>query len=59
MASEHGFTSREAKPSPVVERSKRRFKTERNVQINIKGTADAKARRYRLADEMDATWRVA
>jgi hypothetical protein len=53
LANQHGFTSRPTAPTAPVERSKRRFKTGRNVQINVKGTAEAKARFYRLADEMD------
>ncbi len=61
LANEHGFTNRQgapATPAPTVAtapvaRSRRRFKTGRNVQINVKGTAEAKVRFYRLADEFD------
>jgi hypothetical protein len=56
LANEHGFTSRPTAPARTVapvERSKRRFKTGRNVQINIKGEQDTKDELYRIADDID------
>lgn len=54
MANEHGFVSRQTTPLPLpVERSKRRFKTGRNIQINIKGEQDTKDELYRIADDID------
>lgn len=54
MANEHGFVGRQASPLPApVERSRRRYKTGRNVQINIKGEQETKDELYRVADEMD------
>lgn len=55
LANEHGFVGRQSTPtSPLVERAKRRFKTGRNIQINIKGEQDTKAELYRVADILDA-----
>lgn len=54
MANEHGFVGRQASPLPApVERSKRRFKTGRNIQINIKGEQETKDELYRMADDID------
>ncbi|EAC0381489.1 TPA: hypothetical protein N3H29_004377 [Salmonella enterica subsp. enterica serovar Bonn] len=54
LANEHGFVARlSTAPTPPVERSKRRFKTGRNVQINIKGEQDTKDELYRVADMID------
>jgi hypothetical protein len=54
MASEHGFVSRQPTPTVApIERSKRRFKTGRNVQINAKGEQETKEEFYRLADLLD------
>ncbi|WP_250504700.1 hypothetical protein [Caballeronia sp. AZ7_KS35] len=44
-------TASAATPSP---RSLRRFKTGRNVQINVKGEQETKDELYRLADVIDA-----
>ncbi|MBN1087318.1 hypothetical protein JNO12_24535 [Erwinia aphidicola] len=38
---------------PPIERSKRRFKTGRNIQINIKGEQETKDELYRVADIID------
>lgn len=55
LASEHGFVARHPAPAkPPVDRSKRRFTTGRNIQINIKGDQATKDELYRLADEIDA-----
>lgn len=54
MANQHGFVSRQ--PPPLlqpVERAKRRYKTGRNVQINIKGEQETKDELYRIADDID------
>lgn len=54
LANEHGFVGRQSTPlSQPVERSKRRFKTGRNIQINIKGEQETKNELYRIADEID------
>lgn len=54
LANEHGFVARISTPAPrPVERSKRRFKTGRNIQINIKGEQDTKDELYRIADVID------
>lgn len=54
MANEHGFVGRQATPLLVpTDRSKRRFKTGRNVQINIKGEQETKDELYRVADDID------
>ena len=56
LANEHGFTSRPTAPTrsaAPMERSKRRFKTGRNIQINIKGEQDTKDELYRIADDID------
>lgn len=54
MANQHGFVSRQATPLIVpVDRSKRRFKTGRNVQINIKGEQETKDELYQVADIID------
>ncbi|CNF30410.1 hypothetical protein [Yersinia kristensenii] len=54
LANEHGFVSRQSTPpTPPVERSKRRFKTGRNIQINIKGEQETKDELYRVADIID------
>jgi hypothetical protein len=53
LANQHGFTGRQTTPASPVARSKRRFKTGRNVQINIKGEQDTKDELYRLADDID------
>ena len=54
LANQHGFVGRNTTPlSLPVERSKRRFKTGRNIQINIKGEQDTKDELYRMADEID------
>ncbi|MCK3844439.1 stability/partitioning determinant [Pseudomonas sp. W15Feb34] len=54
MANELGFVGRQADPLPVpVARSRRRFKTGRNVQINIKGEQETKDELYRVADVID------
>jgi hypothetical protein len=55
LASEHGFVARPSVPLKVpADRSKRRFTTGRNIQINIKGDQATKDELYRLADEIDA-----
>jgi len=54
LANEHGFVSRQStQPTPPIERSKRRFKTGRNIQINIKGEQETKDELYRVADILD------
>jgi hypothetical protein len=54
MANQHGFVARNPTPAVVpVDRSKRRFKTGRNIQINIKGEQETKDELYRVADEID------
>lgn len=54
MANELGFVARPAAPlSTPVERSRRRFKTGRNIQINIKGEQETKDELYRMADDID------
>ena len=51
LANEHGFIGRQVKPKIVsTERLKRRYKTGRNIQINIKGEQDTKDELYRIAD---------
>ncbi|WP_421556759.1 stability/partitioning determinant [Pseudomonas kitaguniensis] len=56
LANEHGFVNRQATPMPAtVDRSKRRFKTGRNVQINIRGEQQTKDELYRVADLIDQT----
>lgn len=54
MANQLGFVGRQATPLPTTgERSKRRFKTGRNVQINIKGEQETKDELYQVADVID------
>jgi hypothetical protein len=54
MANLHGFVSRQSTPLPeTISRSKRRFKTGRNVQINIKGEQETKDELYLVADLID------
>ncbi len=54
LANQHGFVGRQSAPlTPRTERSKRRFRTGRNIQINIKGELDTKNELYRLADYID------
>ncbi|HGJ5869210.1 MULTISPECIES: hypothetical protein [Arsenophonus] len=54
LANQHGFVNRKSTPLPhPIERSKRRFKTGRNIQINIKGDLDTKNELYRIADYID------
>ena len=54
MANQHGFVGRQVTPLNVpVDRSKRRHKTGRNVQINIKGEQETKDELYRVADDID------
>ncbi len=54
LANEHGFVGRQSTPTIIpVERSKRRFKTGRNIQINIKGEQETKDELYRIADIID------
>lgn len=54
LANAHGFVARMSTPVPrPAERSKRRFKTGRNIQINIKGEQDTKDELYRIADVID------
>jgi HAMP domain-containing protein len=54
LANKHGFVSRQTTPpTSPVERSKRRFKTGRNIQINIKGEQETKDELYRVADIID------
>jgi hypothetical protein len=54
MANQHGFVGRSVTPAALpVERSRRRFKTGRNIQINIKGEQETKDELYRVADEID------
>lgn len=54
LANQHGFVGRQSTQlSQPVERSKRRFKTGRNIQINIKGDLDTKNELYRIADCID------
>ncbi|WP_411566840.1 stability/partitioning determinant (plasmid) [Pseudomonas orientalis] len=54
MANHLGFVGRQATPLVAnVERSKRRFKTGRNVQINIKGEQETKEELYQVADLID------
>lgn len=53
LANQHGFTGRQNPPTALVPRSKRRHKTGRNVQINIKGEQETKDELYRVADEID------
>ncbi|PIJ52130.1 stability/partitioning determinant [Erwinia sp. OLTSP20] len=54
LANKHGFVGRVSTvPTPPADRSKRRFKTGRNVQINIKGEQDTKDELYRVADMID------
>jgi hypothetical protein len=54
MANQHGFVGRSVVPAALpVERSKRRFKTGRNIQINIKGEQETKDELYRVADDID------
>ncbi|MEN3262543.1 hypothetical protein AAH678_28280 [Sodalis endosymbiont of Spalangia cameroni] len=52
LANQHGFVGRQSTPI-AIERSKRRFKTGRNIQINIKGDIDTKNQLYLLADYID------
>jgi hypothetical protein len=55
LATEHGFVARPSVPLKApVDRSRRRFTTGRNIQINIKGDQATKDELYRLADEIDA-----
>lgn len=54
IATEHGFLSRQPAQATIPEtRSQRRFKTGRNIQINIKGDQSTKDELYRLADKID------
>ncbi|WP_063657724.1 hypothetical protein [Candidatus Arsenophonus triatominarum] len=54
LANQHGFVGRNSIPFPNhIDRAKRRFKTGRNVQINIKGDIDTKNELYRIADYID------
>lgn len=54
LANEHGFVGRQLIPTNIpVKRSKRRFKTGRNIQINIKGEQNTKDELYRIADIID------
>ncbi len=54
LANLHGFVGRQSTPlATPVDRSKRRFKTGRNVQINIKGEQSTKDELYRMADVID------
>jgi hypothetical protein len=54
MANKHGFVGRQVTPLlATVDRSKRRFKTGRNVQINIKGEQETKDELYQVADLID------
>lgn len=54
LANKHGFVGRQLTPTnPPVARSKRRFKTGRNIQINIKGDQETKDELYRVADFID------
>ena len=53
MANQHGFVGRQVTPLNVpVDRSKRRHKTGRNVQINIKGEQETLDRFYAAVDAM-------
>jgi len=53
IAEENGFPSRQAKTKPALERSRPHyFRTGRNQQINIKGTAACDAHLRRLAEEI-------
>jgi hypothetical protein len=53
VASAHGFPSRDAaKPIPQTT-TRRRFRTGRNQQINIKASADTIARMTRIADALN------
>lgn len=55
LASEHGFVARHQAPAKApVDRSKRRYTTGRNIQINVKGDQATKDELYRLADDIDA-----
>lgn len=55
LASEHGFVARPSVPIKApADRSRRRFTTGRNIQINIKGDQATKDELYRLADEINA-----
>lgn len=54
MANQHGFVGRHTTPLlATANRSKRRFKTGRNVQINIKGEQETKDELYQVADLID------
>jgi hypothetical protein len=54
LANQHGFVGRQSTAlSQPVERSRRRFKTGRNIQINIKGELETKNELYRIADHID------
>lgn len=58
LAQENGFPSRQAKVAPApaavpqAAPPRRRHKTGRNQQLNIKATAETVARFYQLADEL-------
>lgn len=54
LANEHGFVGRLSTPSTTpLDRSRRRFKTGRNIQINIKGDQNTKDELYIIADIID------
>ncbi|UOK39203.1 hypothetical protein MJP36_04880 [Pseudomonas palleroniana] len=54
MANELGFVARQANPLPTpVEWSRRRFKTGRDIQVNIKGEEETRDELYRIADDID------
>ncbi|MBQ0957215.1 stability/partitioning determinant [Serratia symbiotica] len=54
LANKHGFIGRQSTPTYTpIERSKRRFRTGRNIQINIKGEQNTKDELYRIADIID------
>jgi hypothetical protein len=50
VAEVHGFPSRQPVKSPTERRLRRRFKTGRNQQINIKATSEVIERLYQMAD---------
>jgi hypothetical protein len=53
LAQENGFPSRQAKAvSAPAAPHRRRYKTGRNQQLNIKATSETVARFYHLADDL-------
>jgi RNA polymerase-interacting CarD/CdnL/TRCF family regulator len=50
IAEANGFPSRQAAKTPPRASARRRYKTGRNQQINIKATAEVIERLYKMAD---------